>query len=422
MSLPPIDAAAPPTASANAADPRSPARQAEIERDLDALHAQLGVPRGGNLFRDTLRPKLDVPVPVPGGRAVPLEEAVRAARQAADASAAAAAPAIPAVSAALVAAAPVAAAPAAVANLPVSSSPATRDAPSAVPRAASTDPAADPSADSDSDADSDADNTRYARVDYWDARFSTEAHYEWLCSYDHVAAYFARDFPLRAHAHARILVLGCGNSPFSRELADAGYLDITSCDFSRVVIDRMRAAHAATHPRLKWVVADVRDMRAQFPDEGQFDLVIDKACLDALVCDEGPDPWQPHGETVRNMRAALGEAARLCGSRRSDGGGAFLSIGFQQPHFRKKYLLGQHVVEGDGEGEGAKGPGGAHAAAPSRFGWEGPGGITVSKIDAGLGYFYTLCRYAELREEDVEAEANASSGGSSDVSDSDSSS
>jgi hypothetical protein len=42
-----------------------------------------------------------------------------------------------------------------------------------------------------------------------------------------------------------VLVLGCGNSPFSAALYDAGFTNITSIDFSSVVIEKMTAS--ATH-------------------------------------------------------------------------------------------------------------------------------------------------------------------------------
>ena len=45
----------------------------------------------------------------------------------------------------------------------------------------------------------------------------------------------------------------------------------------------------------------------------------------------------------------------------------FISIGFQQPHFRKRYLINEDV----------------------RYGWEDH--IETDPINVGLGYFYTVC-------------------------------
>ncbi len=211
--------------------------------------------------------------------------------------------------------------------------------------------------------DSDGDNSRYDKQHYWDRRFETEEGYEWLCGFEHVKVLLEEEFPIgeTRWRDARILVLGCGNSPFSRELHDiAGYQNVTSCDFSAVVIEKMRVKHASSHPALHWEVADVRALGEKFSDNA-FDIVIDKACLDALVCNEG-DPWDPNVDTINNMTAALQSVVHvLCP------GGVFVSIGFQQPHFRKRYLQ----LQGQ------------------KFGWEE--NIVVKKIDAGLGYFWFSC-------------------------------
>ena len=200
------------------------------------------------------------------------------------------------------------------------------------------------------------DNTQYKRQEYWDERFQTEEKYEWLCGYSHAEQYLNEDVP----KDASVLILGCGNSPFSADMSDGGYTNITSVDFSAVVIEKMSEKYRDTHPSLKWVVADVTKLEERF-DRLSFDVVIDKACLDALVCDEG-DPWSPNETTVVDMEAALNSAAGL-----TRGGGLFISIGFQQPHFRKRYLK----------------------RSSCSYGWENS--IEVKKIDSGLGYFYTKC-------------------------------
>jgi EEF1A lysine methyltransferase 4 len=202
------------------------------------------------------------------------------------------------------------------------------------------------------------DNTQYKRQAYWNERFKTEDHYEWLCGFDDVMTYFTQDVPNKS---ASVLILGCGNSPFSAQMADAGYTNVTSVDFSSVVIAKMTDKYKESHPALKWVEADVRRLDRLF-ERHSFDVVVDKACLDALVCDEG-DPWSPNNDTIADMEQALNSIART-----TKMGGLFLSIGFQQPHFRKRYLQRRSCS----------------------FGWEQ--NIEVEKIDCGLGYFYTRCR------------------------------
>ena len=81
-------------------------------------------------------------------------------------------------------------------------------------------------------------------------------------------------------------MVGCGNSRFSAELHAAGWADVTSSDFSEVCIEAMREKHRGSGPGLTWVVADMLRLEESFP-EGEFDFVLDKAAMDALMCDEG---------------------------------------------------------------------------------------------------------------------------------------
>ena len=132
--------------------------------------------------------------------------------------------------------------------------------------------------------------------------------------------------------------------------------------FSNVVINSMKKKYASSHPSLQWIVSDVRDLK-EIADR-TYDLVIDKACLDALVCDEG-DPWNPKDETKEDIGATLSSVARVL---KRNSAATFISIGFQQPHFRKAYL-----TSNDG-----------------RYGWEQD--IQTSTINVGMGYFYTRCK------------------------------
>ena len=83
----------------------------------------------------------------------------------------------------------------------------------------------------------------------------------------------------------RTLVLGCGNSELSEHLRDAGYGHIVSIDISAVCVQQMREQHARD-TKLSFVQGDVRDMKQLFPD-GSFDLVVDKATLDAVFIASG---------------------------------------------------------------------------------------------------------------------------------------
>ena len=173
-------------------------------------------------------------------------------------------------------------------------------------------------------------NRTYGSQEYWEERFSKEDSFEWLLSYEQLAPqlqpYLDKD--------CRILVVGCGNAPFSADLYDAGYEQITNIDYSPTVIRDMRAKHATTRPKMQWMVMDMTDMSAL--DDAYFDVVIDKAAMDALMTQEG-DVWNPDARAIAASRAMCQHVSRILRS-----GGHFLQISLNQTHFRKKYLLGWH--------------------------------------------------------------------------------
>jgi hypothetical protein len=84
---------------------------------------------------------------------------------------------------------------------------------------------------------------------------------------------------------------------------------------------------------------DMTDMN-EFSDES-FDVVIDKAAMDALMTQEG-DVWNPEDSVVEKARSMCRHISRILKP-----GGYHLQISFQQPHFRKKYLLGWHGAAED---------------------------------------------------------------------------
>ena len=89
---------------------------------------------------------------------------------------------------------------------------------------------------------------------------------------------------LREHVQAAlpdrlslILLIGCGDSPLSAEMARSGYVNLVSCDISPVVVARQRRRH----PRLRWCRVDATRMSGF--DADSFDAVIDKSLLDVFL-------------------------------------------------------------------------------------------------------------------------------------------
>lgn len=214
------------------------------------------------------------------------------------------------------------------------------------------------------------DNRVYRTREYWESRFAAEDAYEWLAGYEVVQPLV--ESVLRSgmktsngndenqalqnetdestnEAPVEVLLVGCGNSSFSHEVAKAGGENrkVTSIDFSETVIANMKEKH----PELNWLTMDMRYLDGF--EDASFDFVVDKAAMDALVTDEG-DPWNPN-ERTRNDTASMMKAV----ARVLKPGGTFVQITFQQPHFRKRYLENELLTSPE-----------------------------ITEIDHGMGYFF----------------------------------
>jgi len=181
----------------------------------------------------------------------------------------------------------------------------------------------------------------YASRAYWEQRFASESHKEWLVS---SAELVPRLLP-QLRGCSRVLLVGNGSSDLGAELLAAGVSRVVATDFSETVVTAMAEKHAHLAPALTYSVADMLSLPSHFAD-ASFDAVIDKAGFDAVVADGGADRWVP----TADARAA---ARRLClGSARVlKTGGVFVSVSFSQPHFRLRLLLdASNIGEPGGRG------------------------------------------------------------------------
>lgn len=71
-------------------------------------------------------------------------------------------------------------------------------------------------------------------------------------------------------------MVGCGNSKLSEQMFQDGYQNIINIDISPTVISQMNEQF----PHMTWKVMDATKM--DFID-GEFDIIIDKGTLDALI-------------------------------------------------------------------------------------------------------------------------------------------
>jgi len=167
-------------------------------------------------------------------------------------------------------------------------------------------------------------NVSYKLQEYWDKRFTKEDNFEWCKSYG--------DFKDLMHKHVqksdRILMLGCGNSSLSEDMYNDGYRNIVNIDFSQVVIEKMKRK-CQDLIGMQWMMMDITDMTFA---PGSFDVVIEKATLDALLVEE-KDVWSPSEESRNMMHRVLLQVSQIVKE-----GGHFISVTFSQPHFRKPFL------------------------------------------------------------------------------------
>ena len=170
---------------------------------------------------------------------------------------------------------------------------------------------------------------------YWEQRFEHEEEYDWLLT---LAKLESQLLP-HLHMDDRILIVGCGNSTLSADLYDRGYHHITNIDFSATVIDKMKSLHSVSRPGMVWLEQDMTDLRF---DASTFDVVLDKASMDALMVAEG-DVWDPDEDTVRATDRMCQGVSRVL----TDHTGRFLQVSFAQPHFRSKYLMATHLAPRD---------------------------------------------------------------------------
>ncbi|KAL7579377.1 hypothetical protein ACA910_014049 [Epithemia clementina (nom. ined.)] len=257
-------------------------------------------------------------------------------------------------------------------------------------------------------------NREYGTLNYWEDRFESEEPYDWLLSFPQLEPQLRRYIVPRLEEKqqqelrqpescdcddcVRILVVGCGNAPFSADLyracqrwveechgrkgersssnrddeqnddlprvKNASRLCLVNIDYSATVIDKMQQTYPSVeYPGMTWHVADMTEIEqvksillqglhnntntnnnASFPC---IDLVIDKAAMDAILADEG-DLWYPNIAPVRRAR----DMCQCISQVLSPDHGTFLQISLAQPHFRQKYLLGQWQLTGESKKDG----------------------------------------------------------------------
>jgi ubiquinone/menaquinone biosynthesis C-methylase UbiE len=101
--------------------------------------------------------------------------------------------------------------------------------------------------------------------------------FDWYVPFDEIFTTVENVIDVEA-AH-KILIVGVGRSNIIEVLYSKGYRDITAIDISPTVIHKMQQKYE-TYTGVTLKAMDVREL-SSFPN-GEFTLVIDKGCMDAI--------------------------------------------------------------------------------------------------------------------------------------------
>lgn len=81
-----------------------------------------------------------------------------------------------------------------------------------------------------------------------------------------------------------LLYIGCGTSQLAMQLHknwDQSIIDVTHLDFSQIVIEAQRREYDG----YTWICGDATSLSEYV--QGQYDVILDKALLDTMLCAEG---------------------------------------------------------------------------------------------------------------------------------------
>jgi hypothetical protein len=82
------------------------------------------------------------------------------------------------------------------------------------------------------------------------------------------------------------MIAGCGNSHMIENMADDGYENLIGLDISRVVISQMKTRCIDYEQQIQFQQGNILDTNLP---EKSFDVIIDKALFDSILCVPGGD-------------------------------------------------------------------------------------------------------------------------------------
>lgn len=153
---------------------------------------------------------------------------------------------------------------------------------------------------------------------YWNNFFKERDvnSFEWYAEWENIKDYLIKDI----NKKNKILIIGCGNSNLSNEMYKNGFTNQINIDYSDLVIEQMKKMYS----NLEYIQMDVTKMNF---DDNSFDIVLDKACLDAILCNDKQDVLDSVTQMMNEIKRVL----------KSDG--KYLCISLLQSHVVKKLLI-----------------------------------------------------------------------------------
>mmetsp|Transcript_121930 Transcript_121930/g.352132 ORF Transcript_121930/g.352132 Transcript_121930/m.352132 type:complete len:210 (+) Transcript_121930:41-670(+) len=159
---------------------------------------------------------------------------------------------------------------------------------------------------------------QYGKPDYWEERYTRDPEpFDWYQRW----AGLKDTLQEFVQTSSSILMLGAGNSRLSEEMYEDGFTNITNVDISQVVTKAMQEKYR-DKPGMTYKNMDARAMTEAA--DGTFNVVIDKATLDSILCGEG---------STHNAQKMLSEVSRVLQPT-----GVYIAISHGQPSYRLTYL------------------------------------------------------------------------------------
>ncbi|XP_077986921.1 eEF1A lysine and N-terminal methyltransferase-like [Glandiceps talaboti] len=164
-------------------------------------------------------------------------------------------------------------------------------------------------------------HTELSSVEYYEKFFKKRGAkaFEWYGEYPELSRLLHKYIK----STDRVLVIGCGNSRLSEDLYDIGYHSITNIDISDTVIKQMTSRNAEKRPKMIYEKMDMMNMEYE---DNSFNVVFDKATLDAVMSDNNKEMQ----DNVDKMFAEINRVLKI--------GGRYICITLSEQHILKKVL------------------------------------------------------------------------------------